>query len=79
MIAAAVEAAAALVRSDGADLVLVAADPAGAGSSCACRRRRECATGACVLPGEYLEPLIAAALRAICPGEFELRLHDPRA
>lgn len=79
-IAAALDAARALVRSDGADLVLIAADA---------RLARielrldvtgvHCDTGACVLPGDMLAPMIIAALARHLPGEFELRLDDPRA
>jgi uncharacterized protein YjfI (DUF2170 family) len=76
---AALEEARALVRSDGADLHLVEANEKAArivlrldvGDA-------SCATGACVMPGEMLEPLIAAALGRHLPGEFELRILDPR-
>ncbi|MDX2166702.1 MAG: hypothetical protein SF182_06550 [Deltaproteobacteria bacterium] len=76
----AVEAAAALVRSDGADLVLVASDAA----SGAIELRLEvgdptCSTGTCVMPAEHLVPLLADVLRRHLPGPVELRLTDPRA
>lgn len=78
-VAIALESARTLVTSDGADLILVAADPRTArielrlDVGCA-----HCETGACVLPGDMLQPLIAAALARTLDGEFELRLHDPR-
>lgn len=78
-VAAAVEAVRALVRSDGADLVLVHADPRTARIELRLDvTDAQCQTGACVLPGGILEPMIAAALARHLAGEFELRLHDPR-
>jgi hypothetical protein len=79
-VAVALEAARGLVTSDGADLILVAADPRTARIELRLDvDGAHCETGACVLPGEMLQPLIAAALAATLDGEFELRLHDPRA
>ncbi|MEO8601793.1 MAG: hypothetical protein ABI629_04360 [bacterium] len=78
-VATAVDAAARLVRSDGADLVLVGADPDGTWIELRLLLGdAECATGACVMPGEHLEPLIAAALRRHLSGAFAVRLMDPR-
>jgi len=70
----------ALVRSDGADLILVEADPASArvvlrldvGDA-------SCATGSCVMPGDALRPLIADLLARRLRGAMDLRLIDPRA
>lgn len=78
-IADAVEAAAALVRSDGADLLFVAADPGAAWIELRLELGEgDCATGACVMPAEHLAPLIGAILRHHLPGDFALRLVDPR-
>lgn len=78
-VAAALDAARALVRSDGADLVLVAADARAARIELRLDLdQAHCETGACVLPGEMLEPMIAAVMGRHLPGEFELRLIDPR-
>lgn len=76
---AGIEAARAVVRGDGADLVLVAAD----------ERRGEvalrldvthvhCEDGTCLLPGRMLEGLILSKLQEHLEGEFEVRLEDPR-
>jgi hypothetical protein len=78
-VAAAVEDANTLVRSDGAALVLIGADARAARIELRLDvDDAQCASGACVLPREMLEPLIVAALRRHLPGEFELRLHDSR-
>jgi hypothetical protein len=78
-VAAALESARALVTSDGADLILVAADPRTARIELRLDvGGAHCETGACVLPGEMLRPLIEAALAQKLDGEFELRLDDPR-
>ena len=76
---ASVEAARAVVRGDGADLVLVKADA---------RRARidlkldvenlTCDDGTCLLPGRLLKPMIEAKMREHLEGEWELRLEDPR-
>ena len=76
---ASVEAARTVVRGDGADLVLVKADA---------RRARidlkldvenlNCDDGTCLLPGRLLAPMIEAKMREHLPGEWELRLEDPR-
>jgi hypothetical protein len=76
---ASVEAARSVVRGDGADLVLVKADA---------RRARidlkldvaklNCDDGTCLLPGRLLKPMIEAKMREHLPGEWELRLEDPR-
>jgi hypothetical protein len=67
----------ALLRSDGADLKLVDADPKTArivlqleldGAECA----------ECVLPADLLEQMVSEALSRRVPGEFELVLRDPR-
>ncbi|NUP34080.1 MAG: hypothetical protein HOV66_10045 [Streptomycetaceae bacterium] len=65
------------LRADGADLVLIRADPRTAvvelrleldGVTC-----RDC-----VLPPDRLADVVASVLRRGIPEEFELVLHDPR-
>ncbi|HEY8215503.1 MAG TPA: hypothetical protein VIH82_00095 [Acidimicrobiia bacterium] len=77
-VAETVDEMASLLRSDGADLRLVSADP---------RTDRieislvldgaECED--CVLPAELLRQMISDALARRVSGEFELVLHDPRS
>jgi hypothetical protein len=66
-----------MLRADGADLALVAADARTdrielaldvSGASCA----------ECVLPPDQLRDVIAASLQRRVPTEFELVVHDPR-
>lgn len=67
----------ALLRSDGADLRLVDADPKTARIEVALELEdAECED--CVLPPELLEQMISDALARRVRGEFELVLHDPR-
>jgi len=67
----------ALLRSDGADLRLVQADPKTARIEIALELDdAECED--CVLPAELLKQMIADALSRSVRGEFELVLHDPR-
>jgi Fe-S cluster biogenesis protein NfuA len=67
----------ALLRSDGADLKLVDADPKTARIEVQLELAgAECAE--CVLPTDLLEQMISEALSRRVPGEFELVLHDPR-
>ena len=79
-ILSALDAARCVVRADGADLELVAADP---------RRSRitlrldvthlRCDDGgACLVPKHLLVPLIAAQVQQVIAGEVEVRLEDPR-
>jgi hypothetical protein len=75
----AVDAAAALVRSDGADLVLIGSDP----DAMRIELRLQlgdptCTDGTCVMPAEHLASLIAATLRQHLPAGVALRLVDPR-
>ncbi len=77
-VAAAVEEVARVLRADGADLVLVEADP----RTARIRLRVEldavgCAE--CVLPPEQLRSTLAASLQRRIPEEFELLVDDPRA
>ena len=76
-VATAVDEAAALLRGDGADLVLVHADPGTArielrldlsGVDCL----------DCVVPPDLLEQMVTAELQRKVRGEFELVLNDPR-
>jgi Fe-S cluster biogenesis protein NfuA len=67
----------ALLRSDGADLRLVRADPKTARIEIALELDdAECED--CVLPAELLQQMITDALSRRVRGEFELVLHDPR-
>jgi Fe-S cluster biogenesis protein NfuA len=67
----------ALLRSDGADLTLVEANPKTARIELRLELEdAECAE--CVLPADLLEQMISEALSRRVPGEFELVLHDPR-
>jgi len=67
----------ALLRSDGADLRLLDADPKTARIEVALELEgAECED--CVLPPELLEQMISDALARRVRGEFELVLHDPR-
>ena len=67
----------ALLRSDGADLRLVQADPKTARIEIVLELDdAECED--CVLPAELLKQMIADALSRSVRGEFELVLHDPR-
>lgn len=76
---AALEEARALVRSDGADLELVEANEKAARIVLRLDvSNASCETGACVLPGAMLEPLVAEALGRHLTGEFELQIIDPR-
>lgn len=76
-VAAAVEELAAVIRADGGDLVLVAADPAIdrvevrldlEGVSCL----------DCILPPDQLRQVIEEGIARRVPSEFELVVHDPR-
>jgi len=67
----------ALLRSDGADLRLVEADPKTARIELRLELEgAECED--CVLPAELLEQMLSEALSRRVRGEFELVLHDPR-
>jgi hypothetical protein len=69
----------ALVRSDGADFHLVEANEKTARVVLRLDvSDASCATGACVMPGAMLEPLVAEALARHLDGEFELQIVDPR-
>lgn len=76
-VAAAVEELADVIRADGGDLVLVAADPATdrvevrldlEGVSCL----------DCILPPEQLRRVLEDGIARRVPSEFELVVHDPR-
>jgi hypothetical protein len=76
-VAEAVEELAGMMRADGAELSLVAADPKTArievtldlaGVDCL----------ECVLAPDFLEQMLTESLRKSVRGEFELVLHDPR-
>jgi Fe-S cluster biogenesis protein NfuA len=68
---------AALLRSDGADLVLVSADPKTDRIEVSLELEgAECEE--CVLPADLLRQMINDALARRVLGEFELVLHDPR-
>jgi hypothetical protein len=66
-----------ILQADGADLLLVAADPAT--SRIEVRLEVTDATCAeCVLPADLLEQVISDAISRRIPTEYELVLHDPR-
>jgi hypothetical protein len=76
-VAAAVDEVGRIVRADGGDLVLVAADP----GTLRISLRLEldgvrCAE--CVLPPDQLRETVEQAIGRRVPGEFELVLADPR-
>ena len=76
---AALEEARSLVRSDGADFELVEASEKAARIVLRLDvSNASCETGACVLPGEMLVPLVSEAIGRHLPGEFELQILDPR-
>jgi Fe-S cluster biogenesis protein NfuA len=76
-VAATIDEMGALLRSDGADLRLVDANPKTARIEVALELEgAECEE--CVLPPELLEQMISDALSRSVRGEFELVLHDPR-
>ena len=76
-VAEAVDEMAVLLRSDGADLRLVTADPATDRIEIALELEgADCED--CVLPADLLRQMISDAVARRVPGEFELVLHDPR-
>ncbi len=76
-VAEAVEEMGAILRLDGADLVLVAADAATDRIEVALELGGvDCED--CVMPPELLEQMIADAVRKRVRGEFELVVRDPR-
>ncbi len=76
-VAEAVDEVARIIRADGGDLVLVAADPATLRISLALDLRGVSCED-CVLPPDQLRDTIAAAIGRRVPGEFELVVADPR-
>ena len=78
VVAETVDEMAALLRSDGADLRLVSADPKTDRIEISLELDgAECED--CVLPADLLWQMISDALSRRVPGEFELVLHDPRS
>jgi Fe-S cluster biogenesis protein NfuA len=76
-VAEAVEEMGAILRLDGADLVLVGADAATDRIEVALELGGvDCED--CVMPPELLEQMIADAVRKRVRGEFELVVRDPR-
>jgi Fe-S cluster biogenesis protein NfuA len=76
-VADAVDEVARIIRADGGDLVLVAADAATLRISLELRLDGvSCAD--CVLPPDRLRSTIEAAIARRVPGEFELVVDDPR-
>ena len=74
---AAVQELDALMRADGAELVLVSTDPKTARIEVSLDLSRvECLE--CVLAPEFLEQMLNDALARRVAGEFELVLRDPR-
>jgi hypothetical protein len=76
-VAEAVEEVGRIVRADGGDLVLVAADPTTLRVSLALRLD-DVTCAECVLPPDQLCETIAAAIARRVRGEFELVVADPR-
>ena len=77
-VAETVDEMAALLRSDGADLRLVSADPKTDRIEISLELEgAECEE--CVLPAGLLRKMIGEALSRRVPGEFELVLNDPRS
>jgi len=77
-VAETVDEMAALLRSDGADLRLVSADPKTDRIEISLELEgAECEE--CVLPADLLRQMINDALARRVTGEFELVLHDPRS
>jgi Fe-S cluster biogenesis protein NfuA len=77
-VTAALEEVAVVLRSDGADLVLVDADPKTARIEVTLELRdAHCAE--CVVPPELLFEMVASALLRQLREEFELVLRDPRS
>ena len=76
-VTAAVDELGGLLRADGGDLVLVAADPATDRIELRVELDGvECLD--CVLPPELLRQVIEDGLQRRVPSEFELVVHDPR-
>jgi hypothetical protein len=76
-VAAALDEVAVLLRSDGADLVLVEANPKTARIDVTLELRdAHCAE--CIVPPELLFEMVGAALGRHVREEFELVLRDPR-
>jgi hypothetical protein len=76
-VAEAVDEVGRIIRADGGDLVLVAADPATLRISLRLELDDvRCAD--CVLPPDQLRETIVRAIGRRVPGEFELVLADPR-
>ena len=76
-VAEAVDEVGRIIRADGGDLVLVAADPVTLRISLALDLSGVSCED-CVLPPDQLRETIAAAIARRVPGEFELVLADPR-
>jgi Fe-S cluster biogenesis protein NfuA len=74
---AAVAELAPMLQADGADLKLVAADPATARIEVALDVT-DASCAECVLPTELLHQVISDAISRRVPTEFELVLRDPR-
>ena len=76
-VTAAVDEVGRIIRADGGDLVLVAADPATLRVSLRLELD-DVSCAECVLPPEQLRATIEQAIGRRVPGEFELVLTDPR-
>lgn len=76
-VAEAVDEVSRIIRADGGNLVLVAADPATLRISLALDLSGVSCED-CVLPPDQLHDTIAAAISRRVPGEFELVVADPR-
>ncbi|MGZ8751858.1 MAG: NifU family protein [Acidimicrobiia bacterium] len=76
-VAEAVDEVGRMLRADGADLLLVEADPKTLRIRLALRLD-DAGCADCVLPPDQLAETVARAIRHRVPGEFELVLDDPR-
>jgi len=76
-VAEAVDEVGRIIRADGGDLVLVAADPSTLRISLALALD-DVTCAECVLPPDQLHETIAAAIARRVRGEFELVVADPR-
>jgi Fe-S cluster biogenesis protein NfuA len=76
-IALAVDEVGSMLRADGGDLVLLAADPKTSRIRLELRFD-DVSCAECILPPAELEQTIRASIERRVPGEFELLLDDPR-
>ena len=76
-VAVAVDEVGRILRADGADLLLIEADPKTLRVRLALRFD-DVSCADCILAPDQLEATVSAAISRRVPGEFELLLDDPR-